>query len=153
MSYFPEKTFITTVNTSACKTLNTVPVLLVPGVAGCIVDIKACLIRYNPGTTPFNPNWNSTVDLFELYTGGGTAATSFANYGIACAGFVDQTVSEMAFLGNWWAPTLGIPLSDVEGQGIYLIQYDSNNSLPTGTNWTQGNGSLTVFTRAAYIVA
>jgi hypothetical protein len=154
MSYFPEQLYEVTISAAACKTLNSVPVLLVPGKAGCIVDIKSCLIRYTPGTIPFNPDWSGTTDIFQVYTGNNSSINSvFSNYTVDCADFVDQTTSEMAIVGNWWVSGLAVPLSDVEGQGIYLLQYDSNSNFPTGVNWTAGNGSLTVFTKAAYIEA
>jgi hypothetical protein len=153
MSYFPELVVVTTINSTQCKALATAPVLIAPGVAGCIVDIKSLLVRYNPGSTPFNPNWNgSSNDVFQPFSGNISSGNVFINYTASgCAGMVDQTTAQICYEGNWWVG--GNPLSDVEGYGIYLCQYDTNSGFPIGTNWTQGNGSLTVICRVAYIVA
>ena len=151
MSYFPETIIEVTLTAAQLLTLNSAPVLVAPARVGCIVDIKSCFARYNPGTTPFNVNHASTSDTFQLYTG--TPEECFSTYQLGCGGFVDQTTSQMGWIAsNWWLST-PLPLSDVEGIGIYLAQYDANQNFPAGTNWTQGNGTMTLIMRVAYIVA
>jgi hypothetical protein len=151
MSYFPETVVEVTLTATQLLTLNSAPVVVVPGKTGCIVDIKSCFARYNPGSTPFNVNHASTTDIFQLYTG--TTDNNFNTYQLGCAGFLDQTTSQMGWIAsNWWLSDPQ-PLTDVEGASIYLAQYDGNQGFPAGTNWTVGNGTLTLIMRVAYIVA
>lgn len=136
--------------------LNTNPVLVIPGVVGCLIDVQSIYFRYIHGTTPFNP---SSSDGFVFFNGSLENALTAINP-IQASGFIDQSSDQSA----WGAPVLSglngagdvseagaIALSAIEGIGLYLTQYNVDDSFPTGANWTDGNGSLAVFLRWAYV--
>ncbi len=136
-------------------TLSSAPVLLIPGKAGCLIELNSVYFRYLHGSVPFNP---AASDVLMMFTGASDAACLNPINGVIATGFVDQSVDMAA----WMAPTLSEannsnsatgarPLSDVLGQGLYLFQFDSSGIFPAGANWTLGNGSLVVFLRWSYM--
>jgi hypothetical protein len=134
--------------------LNTSPILVIPGQAGCIIDVVSVYFRYIHGSVAFNPGAH---DSLVYYYGTPVNASNTLKGVVTATGFVDQAADESV----WGSPGLvnnaafssnqSVPLSSVEGQGLYLSQYDTQDSFPTGANWTQGNGQIAVFLRWAYI--
>ena len=50
-------------------------------------------------------------------------------------------------MGSWLDGWMGVGTAadlpaDILGSGLWLTQYNSNNTFPTGSNWTQGNGTM-----------
>lgn len=149
LSVLQNKTLLTA---AQIKSLVASPVLLIPGQAGCVIDLQSVYFRYIHGSTPFNP---VTGDAFVLFNG--THANCLTSLSVNATGFIDQTTDQSA----WTQPsfssniTAGAPpaivLSVLEGAGAFLTQYATGGTFPTGTDWTQGNGSLLVFLRWAYV--
>ena len=141
------------ISTAQILNLNSVPVLIIPGQAGCVIDMISIYFRYIAGTTPFNPGISDLIQLFS----GSPEANALLNFSsVVTTGFIDQSTDQSA----WGAATLtginlttpqAVPLSSVEGQGVYLTQWNSSDSFPTGANWSTGNGSLVVFCSWSYL--
>jgi hypothetical protein len=157
MSSFPEYTAVVQVTAAQIKSMHTSPVQLVPGQAGCIVDIKSILLVYHAGTQVFNP---TSTDFVGVFTG--TIPNIFSTYtnGVCLAeGFTDQASDQLVWAFPWWdtgAQNTGIDavaLSAVIGSGIFLWYYDTGDVFPGGANWTQGNGTITAYVEYSYIVA
>lgn len=134
------------------KSLVASPVLLIPGKAGCVIDLETVYFRYLAGSTPFNP---ASGDAFVLYTGTKSSCLTALNP-TGAEGFIDQTTDQSA----WAAPAYSVvittgddaavPLSGIKGAGGYLTQF--NGTFPSGTDWTAGNGALLVFLRWSYLL-
>ena len=162
MSSFPEYTAVVTLTPAQIKSLHTAPVLIAPGVAGTIVDIRNLFFELNPGTIPYTLGGGGT-DALVLFTGsvsGGVPnADVFLPYNLSPAnGFMDQTIPLCFFNFPWWEGPFvgdsGVPVSVIKGQGIYAYQFDANGvSVQSGANWTNGNGTLRIYITYAYIEA
>ena len=155
MSFFPEYTAVVSLTAAQIKTLHTTPVIVAPGKAGCIIDVKSMVIVYHHGSTPFNPSANDAVCIIT-----GTLPTAFVGYAgdtVQAVGFCDQTTDQFVQSPPWWFVGSGaasIPLSDVIGSGISIWQYAALGAgWPTGANWSAGNGTFTVYVTYSYIVA
>ena len=155
MSFFPDYTAVVSLTAAQIKTLHTTPVVVAPGKAGCIIDVKSMVIVYHYGGTPFNPSMQDAVCFIT-----GTLPNAFVGYSgdtIAAAGFCDQTTDQFVQSSPWWvvgSEDASIPLSDVIGSGISIWQYAGvSASWPTGANWSSGNGTFTVYVTYSYIVA
>ena len=145
---------------SLVLTLKTSPVLLVAGEALYLMNVYNLVVKYVAGTTPFNP---TSTDAFAAYTGDGTETGSLllypgANY--LAKGFVDQAVNHTMYMDAWLGTngslTGGLsaaPASSIVGSGLYLSQFNSGSTFPSGSNWTQGNGSLVVEIEYSYLLA
>ncbi len=149
LSVLQNKTLLTA---AQIKSLVASPVLLIPGQAGCVIDLQSVYFRYIYGSVPFNPAANDGFVLFN-----GIHANCLAAFYVTAAGFVDQATDQSAwaqpsFCNNFTAGTPpAIALSVLEGTGAFLTQYDTGGTFPAGTDWTLGNGSLLVFLRWAYV--
>ena len=154
MSFFPEYTAVVSLTAAQIKTLHTTPVIVAPGKAGCIIDVKSMVIVYHHGSTPFNPSVNDDVCIIT-----GTLPNAFVGYPsgtIQAVGFCDQTTDQFVQSPPWWTSpvTPAIPLSDVIGSGISIWQYaEFSTGWPNGANWSAGNGTFTVYVTYSYIVA
>lgn len=154
MSYFPDFTSVTNLTATQIKNLHTSPILVAPGVAGCVVDIKSIVLEYIAGTQAFNPN---ASDIIALITG--TIPNVFANYAggiVGASSLFGSTTSKTINGFTWWAgfnvATQPQQLSNVIGQGIQLMHFRSG-SIGTGANWTLGNGTAKLTIQYSYIVA
>ena len=159
-------TFVTIViPTSRVLTLNSNPVQLVPGSSGNLLTLNSLYIRYVKGSAIFNPAAN---DVIVAFTGDGTAAGSLLTYPGAvflATGFVDQTQDMSGYLDGWLGQIAiantsdspaARPASIIVGAGLYLTQFSHNpdfRNFPSGTDWTQGNGSLIVRVEYSYLLA
>lgn len=153
MSFFPSQQLKTILSAAQLLTLNSVPVVLVPGKSGCLIELQSLYFRYIHGTTQFNPGSN---DVISVYFGPAVSSNPAAlDTALTAPGFVDQTVDA----SMWGPPSWGgngngntpFTLSSYIGTGISINQWDTGGSFPTGTDWTQGNGSLAVFVKYAYV--
>ena len=153
MAYNPAMLTKTVVVTAAqLKNLNTTPIVIIPAVAGAFIDLRSVLLVYHYVTTPFNVTSNDCVGLIE-----GTLPNVFVNDSSSgnTVGLLDQTVTSAA----WGSVTLlgnpntngSLPPADLVGQPVSLFQYDVTGSFPAGTNWSTGDGTLTVIVRYAVI--
>jgi hypothetical protein len=149
MSYSSFQELKVVITAAQLLTLHTAPVLLVPGQAGCVIEIESLYYRYFHGSVQFNP---ATADQIAVVFGS-TSSSSNPNVNPELAkGFVDQAVD----MSCWASPSWGLngvikafPLATYKGQGLSLMQYGA--TFPTGANWAQGNGQLAVFLKYAYI--
>ena len=152
MSYFPKLTAVVNVSATQIKSLHTSPVLLVPGVSGCIVDIKSLILVYHAGAQAFNPGGEDQLAAIT-----GALPNSFLATGFSASGFCDQSSDQINWVENWWDPGDGngnnLPLADIIGSGISLFQYNVNDVWPGGANWTLGNGTFTAYIEYTCIVA
>ena len=158
MSYLPSfYTKIVQVSAAQLLTLNTAPIQLVAGKPGQVLVLESSYIRYNYNTTPFNPASGDKVAMFI-----GNHDTTFNaglnqdSVGTPAVGFVDQTENTstwmLSYTGN--ISGAGTLASAFRGSGLYLTQYSTNLSqFPSGTNWTHGDGTLSVFVRYGFIEA
>lgn len=153
MSFFPSQQSKTILSSAQLLTLNSAPVVLVPGKAGCLIELQSLYFRYIHGTTQFNPTSN---DVISVYFGPAVSSNPVAApYLLTAQGFVDQTVDQSVWNTPAWGGNgngnIPFTLSSYIGTGISINQWDGSDSFPTGTNWTQGNGSLAVFVKYAYV--
>jgi len=163
MSYFPDYTAVVTLTPTQLKTLHTAPVLIAPGVAGTIVDIKSIFCEMNPGTATYIVDNGGGSDVLTLFTGTVVAGVpnlnSLLNYAggiILATGFVDSATPIATFgLGWWGAGSSGsqAPASVIVGAGIYIYQFDSNSNFQAGQNWTTGNGTMKIAITYSYVEA
>jgi len=164
-----------TIPASQVLTLNSNPVLLVPGQSGYLMNVYSLYVRYVAGAVPFNPAYNSGTgvgDVLIAYSGNGEANGTLMLYQggnqLLGVGFCDQAVDMCLFMDGWLGQNSQAPFTtsdapaapavDIVGAGLYLIQsvLDSNagyTTFPTGTNWTQGNGSFEVTVEYSYLLA
>lgn len=144
-------------------TLQSNPVLIVPGEPGYLMDIYNLVIKYVANTVPFNP---TLTDALTAFTGSGTLSGSLVTYpGLPtlAKGFLDQLSSHTLYLDAWFSSNGGgitsdtsvtaAPASAIVGSGLYLSQFNSSGTFPSGSNWTQGNGSLIVTVEYSYLLA
>ena len=150
MSYFPEtETAIVVVTAAQIKQLNTTPIEIVPGKSGSVIDLKSVFFVYNFNTTAFGTiDPNDTLVLVN-----GIPPNCFNNATLPnVTGFLDQTESMGQWdFSIWYAPGASVPPSDLLGKNVSLFQYNLNTGWPNGTNWTTGDGTLTIFVRYTYI--
>lgn len=153
-----------TIPATAVKTLNSIPVQLIAGIAEQLINIYAVNIRYNYVSPAFNP---ATDDFLVIYTGTGSAGGSLLAYpgaSFSAKGFVDQTQNMTGYFDNWfWGPNTAFagpnaaPASDIVGAGLYLTQFHSADQsytqFPVGTNWSLGGGNLVVTVEYSYLLA
>lgn len=127
--------------------LNSAPVELLAGTAGSIIIVYSLYIRLFHGTTPFNPQATD----FLVYYLGNTNNTTLTNFQTKATGFVDQTQD----MSSWQSPYMGEGggadlTADIKGSGLWLTQC-TDNSFPSGANWTQGNGTMLVLIEYAIV--
>jgi hypothetical protein len=129
-------------------TLNSVPVEVIAGTPGAIINIYSLYLRLFYGTTPYNPQVD---DVFVFYSGNpnNTNLVSFGTSpgGARATGFVDQTQDMSCWLMPYMAAggfsTASADLNDIVGSGLWLTQFTGPTSnFPSGTDWTQGDGTL-----------
>lgn len=153
MAYNPNMLTKTVVVTAAqLKNLNTTPIVIIPAVAGAFIDIRSALLVYHHVTTPFNVTANDCLGLIN-----GTLPNVFVNADGSgnVIGLLDQAVASAA----WGSTTVlgppntngNLPPTDSVNQPVSLFQYDVTKTFPTGTNWSMGDGTLTVVVRYAVI--
>ena len=153
MAYNPNMLTKTVVVTAAqLKNLNTTPIVIIPAVAGAFIDIRSALLVYHHVTTPFNVTANDCLGLIN-----GTLPNVFVNADGSgnVIGLLDQAVASAA----WGSTTVlgppntngNLPPTDAVNQPVSLFQYDVTKTFPTGTNWSTGDGTLTVIVRYAVI--
>jgi len=123
--------------------LNSAPIEVITGTSGSIINVYNLYLRFFHGTTPFNPQ---PEDGFVFYLGN-PDNTTLVNYGAISGcnaqGFIDQTQDMGSWLDGWMGGGTAADLTaDILGSGLWLTQYNSNNTFPTGSNWTQGNGTM-----------
>ena len=151
MSFFPTQELKTVLSSAQLLTLNSAPVLLIPGKTGCLIELQSMYFRYFHGTTQFNPDANDGISVYF----GPAVPSNPAAAAILAQGFVDQNVDESAWNTPAWGGNgngnIPFPLSSYIGTGISINQWNVGGTFPTGTDWTQGNGSLAVFIKYAYI--
>ena len=153
MSFFPTQELKTVLSSAQLLTLNSAPVLLIPGKTGCLIELQSMYFRYFHGTTQFNPGAN---DFISVYFGPAVPSNPVVPpYIMFAQGFVDQTVDQSAWNTPAWGGNgngnIPFPLSSYIGTGISINQWNEGDTFPTGTDWTQGNGSLAVFIKYAYV--
>lgn len=149
MSYFPMGNLKVVLSASQLLTLNSDPVLLVPGKTGCVIELSSVYYRYLHGSTPFNPG---DTDMIAL-TFGPVSSGNVVVVPAPASGFIDQSVDQSAWSNPNWTGIVAypaFPISGYVGGGISLTQY-AGVSFPEGTDWTQGNGQLAVFLTYAYL--
>jgi hypothetical protein len=143
--------FKTVLSAAQILTLHSAPVLLVPGVSNCVIDLNSVYFRYMHGTVQYNPAGTDAV-----YVVNGVVPNVLAYFGgLEATGFVDQSVDismwNSGLCGQPVSPSLSaIATSYIVGQGLYLYQGTLGN-IASGANWTQGNGTLAVFLKYAYV--
>lgn len=151
MGYFPVSPLKIVLTSAQILSLNSAPVGLIPGRAGCIVEISSVYYRYLYNSTAFNPG---DSDAIALVFGSVSAGNVTVNQ-IVASGFVDQTADQSAWNLVGWSSLLAntptFPLSSYVGQGVSITQYNMDDSFPTGANWTQGDGKLAVFISYSYL--
>lgn len=156
----------TAVSSAEMLTLQTKPVQLVAGSPTFLMNVYNVVIKYAHGSTPFNP---AATDILVVYTGDGTSVGSLVLYAdplILTQGFIDQSEDLTLYIDNWFAtngalhasgggtpPINAAPASSIVASGLYLSQCDSTTLFPSGSNWTQGNGSLVVTVEYSYLLA
>lgn len=128
--------------------LGTTPVQIIAGSPGQILIVYNAYLRLFAGTIPFNP---ASGDAFGFYTGNLT--NTFAiDYpaGLPAEGFADQTV-DMSQWHNGWLAGFGPTdaTADIIGSGLSLAV--GNGSWPTGSAWTQGNGTMLALVEYSYV--
>ena len=129
-------------------TLNSVPVEILAGTPGSIINVYSLYLRLFHGATPFNPQ---AADVFVFYLGNpnNTSLVSFGSTagGARATGFVDQTQDMSCWLMQYMAgggfSTEAADFNDIVGSGLWLTQFTGpTDNFPSGTDWTQGNGTL-----------
>ena len=157
MAYNPSMLTKTVVVTAAqLKNLNTTPIVIIPAVAGSFIDLRSVLLVYHHVTTPFNVTENDCLGLIN-----GTLPNVFVDAFVDAdgsgnvVGLLDQSVTSAAWgsvtmLGN---PNINgsLPPADLVNQPVSLFQYDVTGTFPAGTNWSTGDGTVTVIVRYAVI--
>jgi len=148
-----------TLTPTQVKSLNT-PVQIVPGKVGYIPLLESGYMVFTPGGSAYNVGANDTL---ELYVGNGTSSGSLINYtGVLASGFIDAFDPHAAivfFNPSYMSETPSFPAkasvltSNLSGSGLYLVQYNSVDTFPTGTNWTGGTGTLKIVIEYDYIEA
>jgi hypothetical protein len=147
---------ITTLSAAQVSTLNSNPVLVVPGISGYVPIIESGYMIYVPGTLPYTV---SPDDAIALYVGDGTPDGSIINYAeLPADNFIDAFNPDKGIYiftpsYQWTTPSSipHVPTSSLSGHGIYLNQWAS--PFPTGTNWTGGNGTIKIVIEYNYIGA
>lgn len=135
------------------KSLVASPVLLIPGEAGCVIELQSAYFRLLSGATPFNPG---AGDALVLFTGTTSHCLTSLNP-VPATGFLDQTTDQSAWATPSFSSVLtsgnppATPLSDIVGAGGYLTQFNTADTFPMGTDWTTGGGALLVFLRWSYL--
>ena len=152
---------IITVTSAQIQTLNSAPLSVVAGIVGAVPVVEAGFVIYNPGSTPYTVGAN---DVVALTTGPSLSAgnpplinyTGFLAQGFVSGGFdPDGTIA-------FWNPSYqsetpsspakaAIPASNLVGASIFLTQHDSSLAWPSGTDWTSGNGTMTLFIEYSFI--
>jgi hypothetical protein len=155
MAYSAFLTGVVTLTAAQVTSLVASPALLVAGRPGQIINLLACFILYQPGTTPFGTI--QTTDCISPVLGStATALLAQAGLGVIAKGFVDQTVAQVCTMYSYWTKAKSGDAypspSSLVGASMYLTQCKQNN-YPTGTDWTTGNGTLTVYFRYGFIEA
>lgn len=150
MAYNPETNIVKmTITAAQIKTLRGAPVQIIPGKAGCVVDLKFVFMKYTFGSVPFG----TIVSGDEILLVHGTPPNSLVNTG-AAMGFIDQTQNMGQYSAViWYDPTgdIGVPPANLIGQPVYVYQYNQTSGWNNGTNWTTGDGSVTFTVRYSYI--
>jgi len=153
MAYNPSMLTKTVVVTAAqLKNLNTTPIVIIQAVAGSFIDLRSVLLVYHHVTTPFNVTANDCLGLIN-----GTLPNVFVDAGGSgnVVGLLDQSVTSAA----WGSVTMlgnpnsngNLPPADLVNQPVSLFQYDVTGTFPAGTNWSTGDGTVTVIVRYAVI--
>lgn len=151
-----------TITSAQMKTLNASPITAVAGIPGAVPIVEAGFLVYNPGSTQYTVDPDSTMILYvgQIRSAGNPP---LANYtGFQAAGFVDSGSFAPDKTMSYWNPSYqsetaaspamaDIPASDLVGSGIYFSQYTSTLAWPSATEWTLGNGTLTLFVEYSYV--
>jgi hypothetical protein len=146
---FIHKTARVPISSDQILTLNSVPVEILAGTPGSIINIYSLYLRLFHGDTPYNPQ---TDDVFVFYLGNpnNTTLISFGSSpgGARATGFVDQTQDMSCWLmpfmcGDGNSDASADLTVDILGSGLWLTQFTGpTGNFPSGTDWTQGDGTL-----------
>ena len=153
--YNAQLTKAVTLTPAQIKSLIASPTLLITGRAGQIIKLLSCFIRYQPGTVSFGTIQAGDAITPMLGSSISTALIQNDGEGLTATGFIDQTTNAMgAWLLMPWINPDESPVSPavLKGASVYLTQFNQN-TYPSGTDWTTGNGTLTVFLRYSFIEA
>jgi hypothetical protein len=150
-----------TITAAQLKALNTTPISVVTGIPGAVPVVESGFIIYNPGTSDYTVGPD---DAFELCVGPVPPGVPLINYtGISATDFIDGGSGFDPDLAiAFWNPSYqsqtaalstvpNIPDSGLVGSGIYLFQYNTAEAWPSGTNWTDGNGTMTLFVEYIFV--
>jgi len=149
-----------TVTAAQLLTLNSHPLLVVPGVAGYVPIVESGFLIYNPGTEAYTIGGND--DILLLTGNVANPSEVLSNYTGFGANLMMNVIGSAQPVVNYWNPSYqfgtptsptipGVPASNLVGYGITLIQYDSSDAFPTGTDWTGGNGTFTLFVEYTFV--
>jgi hypothetical protein len=162
MAYLPTMYTATLILTAAqLKTLNSSPVQIVAGTPGQIICLESAYFQYNYNSVAFNV---ASTDFMGVYVGTASSSNvvlSGDGTGFPALGFLDQsqnmglwtiTYLDVAFGGGTEEEGAAVQASILRGSGLYITQF-TENSFPSGTNWSVGNGTMAVFVRYSFIEA
>ena len=128
--------------------LNSSPVELIAGTPGSIIVTYNLYLRLFHGTTPFNPQ---STDALVYYLGN-LENTTLPNSSTIAKGFVDQTQDMSSWQSAWMGQGNAADLTaDIKGSGLWLTQCNAND-FPSGSNWTQGNGTMLALIEYAVVI-
>ena len=151
--YNAQLTEVITLTPAQIKSLIASPTLLVAGKAGQIINLLACFMLFNPGGTAFGTL--ATGDAISPVIGGtgSNALLSNDGSGVLATGFIDQAVPMGIWLDPFWVNTATPTPAALRGASMFLTQFNQSGGFPNGTDWTIGNGTLTVVVRYSFLRA
>lgn len=149
--YNTQLTKVITLTPAQIKSLIASPTLLVAGEAGQIINLLACFMLFSPGGTAFGTL--TTGDAISPVIGGtgSNAILSNDGEGVLATGFIDQAIPMGIWLTPFWANTQSPTPAALRGASMFLTQFNKSSGFPNGTDWTTGNGTLTIFVRYAFL--
>ncbi len=134
------------------KSLISSPTLLVAGKANQIINLHSCFMLFNPGGIPFGTLVAGDAITPVIGTGS-NAIISNDGSGVIATGFIDQTVPMGIWLDPFWVNTATPTPAALRGASMFLTQFNQTSGFPNGTDWTTGNGTLTVVVRYSFLRA
>ena len=107
---------------------------------------------FNPGEIPFGILVAGDAITPVIGTGS-NAIISNDGSGVIATGFIDQTVPMGIWLDPFWVNTAIPTPAALRGASMFLTQFNQSGGFPNGTDWTIGNGTLTVVVRYSFLRA
>ncbi len=150
--YTAQLTARITLTPAQVKALIASPKLLVAGKAGYVISLLSCLIIYQSGGTPFGTIAAGDA-ITPVLSSGANALLANGGSGQLATGFVDQTVPMVAWVDPFWVNSDSPLQSALSGASMFLTQFNQGSGYPAGTDWTTGNGTLTVVVKYSFIKA